>query len=174
MHHIRQNICRVYNQRMEICDLYDETGKRTGKTAPRGTKLAAGEYYLVVQVWIRNESGEYLVQRRALHLAVAPGVWATTAGAVQAGEESISGAIRETMEELGIALTPEQLRLFERLNMKTQLEDVWIATISQDSTDHLALGSEVAAWKWATKHQLQQSINAGDFFAYSYFDALPD
>lgn len=38
----------------DICDVFDEVGERTGQTATRGTQLQPGEYYLVVQVWLRN------------------------------------------------------------------------------------------------------------------------
>lgn len=158
---------------MEICDVYDESGARTGKRATRGTPLPSGDYYLVVQVWIRNEAGEYLIQQRAAHLASSPGIWATTAGYVVANEDSIDGAIREVVEELGISLTPAQLRRFDRLKMPTRFEDIWMADVLRDALP-LLIGPEVADCKWASKHEIRQMISRGDFFAYSYFDQLPE
>lgn len=159
---------------MEWCDVFDDSGTRTGRTAARGTELRQGEYYLVVQVWIRNERGEYLIQQRAPHLDSGPGIWATTAGYVLAGEESMAGAIREVREELGIQLLPASLRRFERLNMENRIEDIWLAEVPNDSINTPILGSEVTNWKWATKSEIRQMIRCGEFFAYSYFETLPE
>ena len=59
---------------MEICDVVDEFGTRTGRVVTRGTELALSEFYLVVHVWIRDENSNYLIQQRALHLASDPGI----------------------------------------------------------------------------------------------------
>ncbi len=158
---------------MEICDVFDESGTHTGRTAVRGTELRQGEYYLVVQVWMRDEMGEYLVQQRALNHISAPGIWATTAGYVLAGEESISGAVREVEEELGLRLSTDDMRRLMRLRMENRIEDVWLAAVTKASTAPV-IGPEVADWKWASKAELQQMIRSGEFFAYSYFDELPE
>jgi isopentenyldiphosphate isomerase len=127
-----------------------------------------------VHVWIRNELGEYLIQQRALHLPKYPGIWATTAGYVIAGESSIHGAIRETQEELGLHLQPGQCRLFNQLKMKIQLEDIWLADVSRALVGVPQIGPEVAGWQWASKPQISQMIRESEFFAYSYFDSLPE
>lgn len=158
---------------MELLDIRNEAGDLTGRVAARGTPLLPGEYHLAVHVWIRNEIGEYLVQRRALHLLSGPGIWATTVGYVLAGEDSISGAIRETNEELGIQLLPASLKWFSRLVMDHRIEDHWLAEVSKQSIGEPAPGPEVIDWQWASKSQLQQMINRGEFFAYRYFETLP-
>lgn len=159
---------------METCDVLDESGTRTGRTVVRGTELPQGEYYLAVQVWIRDEAGEYLVQRRALHLASGPGVWATTAGYVLAGEDSISGAIREANEELGVRLPSARLTRFGRLRTENRFEDLWLAEVPRSSVRTPTPGPEVADWKWASKRELGRLMSRGDFFAYNYFEALPE
>ncbi|MCL4875026.1 MAG: NUDIX domain-containing protein [Anaerolineae bacterium] len=159
---------------MDICDVFDASGARTGRTVLRGTKLRQGDYYLVVQVWIRNKSAEYLIQKRAPHLTSGAGLWATTAGYTLAGEESISGAIREVNEELGIQLSPLQCRKFDRILTDNLMQDIWLAEVSRDAIGEPVLGSEVSDWKWAPKKELDQMIRHGEFFAYSYFDRLPE
>jgi 8-oxo-dGTP diphosphatase len=157
---------------MEMCDVLDAGGAVTGKIVARGTVLPAGEYYLAVQVWIRNEAGHYLIQQRAPHMS-SPGMWATTAGYVVAGEASMAGAVREVAEELGLRLLPDHFSHFDRLTMKTQIEDVWIAQVATGALGTPTLGSEVSAWKWASKSEIYQMISRGEFFPYSYFDQLP-
>ncbi len=158
---------------MELCDLYTSTGAPTGRTVPRGTALAPGEYYLVVHVWIRDETGAYLIQRRALDLAADPGVWAITAGYAQTGQDSLTTARRETREELGLALAPAQLRRWQRLPREDRLQDLWLAQVTRAALGPPALGPEVIDYAWATQPALRQRRSQGTFFPYSYFDQLP-
>lgn len=159
---------------IEQCDILDEFGARTGRAVQRGTKLAPGEFILVVHVWIRDESGRYLVQQRALDLKDDPGIWATTAGHVQAGEDSLTGAIREAGEELGLQLSAVQFRRLDRLKMKNRIEDLWLAEVSRHSLGAPTLGPEVADWKWVSKAELEHLAHQGNFFAYSYLSDLPE
>ncbi len=159
---------------MELCDLVNESGVPSGRTVARGSRLMPGEYYLVVHVWIKDEAGDYLVQQRAHDRATDPGVWAVTAGYVQAGEGSLAAALRETSEELGLELLPGQLRRLDRHAMDDRLEDIWLATVSKDSLGSPKLGPEVADWKWASKATLSELVRRGEFFGYSYFGHLPD
>ena len=159
---------------MELCDLVDESGAPTGRTVARGSPLTPREFYLVVHVWIKDEAGDYLVQQRAFDRPTNPGVWAVTAGYVQAGEDSLTAALRETREELGLALSPDHLRRLERHVLEDRVEDIWLATVSKDSLAPPKPGPEVADWKWASKARLNELVNQGEFFGYSYFDRLPE
>jgi 8-oxo-dGTP pyrophosphatase MutT (NUDIX family) len=159
---------------MDLCPILDAAGTATGRTVTRGTPLGWGEYHLVVHVWVRNELGEYLIQQRAHDLASDPGAWATTAGYVLAGEESLAAALRETREELGLALPAGKLRRLERLTTDDRLEDLWLAEVDGQALGVPAAGPEVAGWKWVSKRGLRRLIGQGGFFAYSYFERLPE
>lgn len=128
---------------------------------------------LVVHVWIRDEAGDYLVQQRAHDRPVDPGVWAVTAGYVQAGEDSRSAALRETREELGLSLLPAQLQRLTQHALNDRFEDIWLATVTRAALGQPQPGPEVADWQWASKAMLGKLIEQGDFFGYSYFDGLP-
>lgn len=57
----------------------------------------------VVHVLIFNLKGELLLQKRSMNKDVAPGKWDTSVGGhLNPGEDPLSGALRETKEELGI------------------------------------------------------------------------
>jgi 8-oxo-dGTP diphosphatase len=159
---------------VELCDVVDESGAPTGRTVARGTRLMPGEYYLVVHVWIKDAIGDYLVQQRAHDRATDPGIWAVTAGYVQAGEDSLVAAIRETSEELGLELSPDQFRRLKRHAMDDRVEDIWLAIVSRASLVTPKLGPEVADWKWVSKARLSELVSRGEFYGYSYFDRLPD
>ena len=158
---------------MELCDLVDEHGAPTGRTVARGTLLAPGEYYLVVHVWIRDVAGDYLVQQRAHDRPTDPGVWAVTAGYVQAGEDNLSAVLREAREELGLSLLPAQLQRLQQHALEDRFEDIWLATVTRAALGPPQPGPEVADWKWASKASLSELVSRGEFFGYSYFAILP-
>jgi len=113
-----------------------------------------------------------VIQQRALHLASDPGIWAVTVGYVLTGEGSISSAIREVEEELGIQLLSSHLKRFDRHAMENRVEDIWLADISRNWIGTPILGLEVADWKWVSKAELEQMVSRNDFFSYSYFDDI--
>ena len=65
--------------------------------------MATGDYHLVIHVWKHNGRGEWLINPRDLNRSTSiDGKWETTGGAAVAGDDSLSTALRETKEELGI------------------------------------------------------------------------
>lgn len=49
---------------VEIWDLYDAQGEKTGKTMIRGEAIPVGFYHIGVHIWPMNDKGELLIQRR--------------------------------------------------------------------------------------------------------------
>ena len=50
---------------MEYLDLYDENAKKTGKVIVRGTPIRQGEYSMSVHLYIYNQNGDFLLQKRS-------------------------------------------------------------------------------------------------------------
>ena len=86
---------------MEWNDIYDKDRNLTGRTHRRGSKWGAGEYGLVVCVWVHDGNGNLLLTRRAPQKSF-PGTWENPGGAAQAGESSLQAIRRELFEETGI------------------------------------------------------------------------
>ena len=90
---------------MEIWDLYDEEGNKTGETweRSRADKIPAGRYHIVCDVLIRHTDGEYLLTLRDPRKEIYPGCWeASAGGSALAGETPEEGARREMLEETGL------------------------------------------------------------------------
>ena len=94
---------------METFDLYNKHGQKLNKTMQRGTKNNPGEYHKVVHIWFKNSNNEYLVQQRNKLTDKVPFQWAPTAGSVITNESVITGAIRETKEEIGLDILESDL-----------------------------------------------------------------
>ncbi|UGQ13322.1 NUDIX domain-containing protein [Yinghuangia sp. ASG 101] len=72
---------------------------------------ADGRFLTAVDVHVLLiDGGRVLMLRRGPGSAYAPGLWTLPSGHLEAGEDVVAAAIRETREETGIALTPELLR----------------------------------------------------------------
>lgn len=110
---------------MELWDVLDAEGNKTGRTMVRGERCKAGEYHLAVHIYIINSKGEFLIQKRSEQKKLYPGMWDVTGGAVVAGEDSLTSAFREVEEELGISLPPEKFFPITRLYRSDYFIDVW-------------------------------------------------
>lgn len=151
---------------MELWDVHDRHGSRQGRTVRRGTKLKPGEYHLVSHVWIVDGEGRFLIQRRAEHLPLLPGAWATTGGSALAGEDGISAALRELKEELGIVVDAASLQLLGRVERTDSLIDVWLLRANHDPSCLQLQSEEVSAAQCVTADALREMIRNGQFHDY--------
>jgi 8-oxo-dGTP pyrophosphatase MutT (NUDIX family) len=110
---------------MEYWDLYDRNGNSLHKTQVRGP-TNKNEYHIVVHIWIKNDDKIILTKRDPNKPW--PNKWECTGGSVVVGEDSISGAIREVKEEIGININ--NIKLIERIirDENPDFLDVYLCT----------------------------------------------
>lgn len=137
----------------ELWDLYDEARKPLNKTHVRGIPLSKGEYHIVVDIWTINSDGEILIDKRHPNKKFG-GFWECTSGSVIVGEDSITGALRELEEELGIKATSEELILIQSIQSNDSFVDTYV--INKDiSIESLVLQEEeVIEAKFVTLNEL--------------------
>lgn len=157
---------------METWDILDSNGAVTGQTIVRGKPLAPGQYHLVVHIWLQDSDGNYLIQKRPDNLAWMPGIWGTTGGSVIAGEDSLTAAIRETREEMGVTLAETDLVLFKRLQRTNDFTDIWIARVDKSAIHSFSKNSEVDYVKWVSRAELRTMADNGLFVKYDYLEKL--
>ena len=105
---------------MEYLEIVDEENNLTGKTEERDIVHAKGLWHREIAVWIMNEKGEVLLQKRSPNKKQGANNWSTScAGHIDIGEEPIKSAIREIREELGIPVKEDDLKhLFTAKNKR--------------------------------------------------------
>lgn len=162
----------------EIWDVLDASGEKTGETWQRGIPMPEGLYHRVVHIWLQNEAGDYLVQKRADHLSWLPGLWATTGGSIVSGEDSLTGAIRELEEEMGLSVPPQSLVLLKRF-VKSDYSpdttfDLWYAGIDAKAVARCQAGLEVSQVAFKSREEILAMVKAGQFVDYGYFEFLPE
>jgi 8-oxo-dGTP pyrophosphatase MutT (NUDIX family) len=153
---------------MEIWDILDERGEKTGRTIMRGEPMGPGEYYLAVHIWIRNPKGEYLIQKRSEEKPLWPGMWAATGGAAVSGETSLEAALREVKEELGFEPDAGRMSFFGRVKRKDWFTDIWLLEQDIDLKDITMQREEVAAVMWAAKVRIIKMVREKEFVEFSY------
>ena len=158
----------------EVWDIYDRNRALTGRTILRGDPMTEDEYHLVVSVWIRNSMGEWLLSRRAQNKSH-PLKWEPVGGSVLAGEASLSGALREVQEELGIALEKETGRLYASFRRdKVCWEnpgflDIWYFEIDIAIDKIVLQEEETCGARWASEKEILRMIESGEFVPTSEF-----
>ncbi len=159
---------------MELWDILDEQGNKTGGTIIRGEQLQDGEYHLVVHIWILNDKGEFLIQKRADHLKLMPGLWAATGGSVVSGEDGRTAAIREAKEELGIDVDTANMTRLRTIKRNNNFAEVWLVKQNVSMEDIVLQVEEVSDAKWVGKEELENMIKAGVLNNYGeeYFKEL--
>jgi len=156
---------------MELWDIYDKNREKTGRTHERGIPVKEGDYHLVVHVWIVNDSGEFLIQKRQPWKEGWPNMWdGSAAGSAIVGDSSKDAAIRETKEELGIDLEINKGEILFTVKFCSGFEDIWLVRQNVNIVDLKLQYEEVADVKWASQQQINQMISNGEFIAFKYID----
>lgn len=160
----------------ELWDLYDQSGRKTGRLHERGTPIPEGYFHKIIHVWIKNGEGRYLMSQRH-PLKSFPMMWECTGGSVLAGEDSLTGALREVREELGVVLDREDGELFkaERQDRHQVFYNVYLFHYEQKEPFHLQK-EEVVDARWMKPDEIRQLAHAGELMPmlYYYEDVFSD
>lgn len=153
---------------MELWDLYNERRELAGRDHIRGEEIPQGFYHLVVHIWIRNSKGEYLISQRSADRPTFPLMWECVGGSVTKGEDSLTGALRETMEEIGVTLSPDEGKMVCSVIGRvvngvrfTDILDVWLFRYDGPVSLEQATTKEVAQTVWMTKDQIKELFDTG-------------
>jgi len=158
----------------ELWDVLDAQGRPTGRVINRGQRLADGEYHRVVHIWIADETGRFLIQKRSPSVEWMPGMWAGTGGSVVCGERSLDAAMRELHEELGLSAAADDFRLIGTTITDNSIVDVWSVDGRTLLPAREPTCDEVSETAWADAGTISGMVKAGTFVDYgaAYFTLL--
>ena len=147
----------------------------------RGRKIAQGDYHLVVYVWKHNGRDKWLINKRAESRGTShDGKWETTSGAAIAGEDSLTAALREAKEELGLELDPNKGTMFNCFTHHIDdghrdYVEVWVFEHDCLLEDVCFQESETSEAMWATADKIREMMATDEFLSewfYPYFDEM--
>jgi len=162
----------------EMWDVLDENGNRTGRLCERGP-MNQGEYHLIVHVWVMNSKNEFLISKRTSDKQPYPNMWECTGGSAVAGDDSITTALKEVQEELGIVLEPKNGQLFKRYtrtfeNGSGDFNDIWIFRQEVDLSCVTFQANETCDAMFADKAKIEHMISDSIFLGRDVFPYLDE
>lgn len=149
---------------MELWDLYTRERHPTGELHIRGDQLPPDRYHLVVHVWIRNSKGKWCISQRSASRPTFPLKWESVGGSVTAGEDSLTGALREAKEEIGVDLDPTQGRLINSTVREhfQDIKDDWLFLYDGEINLANATTDEVSDIRWMTVEEIRSLYDTGE------------
>lgn len=166
-----QSWMNLQNSSDELWDVYDENRNLTGRLHRRGDPMEPGDYHLVVEAWMRNSAGEYLLTKRSPNKGF-PNMWESTGGSALAGEDSLTAVLREVKEETGLTLDPDRGQRVLSLHRGDNFKDIWLFRQDFDLADVVLQPGETTDKMYADQAAILQMRAEGRFVPLSYLEEL--
>ena len=157
---------------MEFFDLLDEAGNKTGNIKAREAVHQDGDWHRTVHVWIVNNNDEILLQKRSPNKDSYPNMWdISSAGHLALGDDSLSCAVREIKEELGLDISPSQLtfigtkkskRRYNSTFIDNEFNDIYLLRISFNIKNLCLQKEEVSEVRLVSINEFRTMIKAND------------
>ena len=162
---------------MELWDIYDINKNKTGRTMIRNDwTMAEGDYYLSVLGVIHRPDGRFLITRRAMDKAWAPGWWEIPGGGVKSGETSFEAVCREVLEETGVDVSKAEggyKFCYHRENKgQNYIVDIYRFEMDITEKDVRLQTDEDIDGKFATLEEIKAIAQEGKFLHYSSIKAV--
>ncbi len=143
----------------ELMDLYTKDGKPTGHTIQRGEGKDRW-FTMGTHVFIYDNKGRFLLQKRSQDKEFRPGQWEITMGHVLAGESPMECAMREVKEELGVQLPLEEfVKIYRWVEAEAHmLTDIFFVRADLEESTLTLQKEEVMGVQWVTKAEMLNLI----------------
>ncbi len=140
---------------------------------PRKLAHSQGMWHRTSQIWIVNDTQQVLCQRRSLLKDTNPGKWeAIFGGHLAPGQEYIDCAIIELREELGMAVTKENLDFLfiNKREKDREFQGIFRINWNGASSDLQLEKEEVEEVKWISIKDLLKTFKEkdGNWSAFAY------
>ena len=150
---------------MEIWDLYDRNGNKTGDTweRKRGSfnHIPQGKYHMVVDILIKHVDGTYLLTKRHPEKDVYPGFWeASAGGSAQTGEENLEAAKREMFEETGLKSDDFKLISHTFSDKSHSMFYSYLAIVDCDKDAVVLQEEETVDYKWVDEKGFLEYVDS--------------
>ena len=150
---------------MELWDLLDQNRNPLGITHPRGRQypMPPHTYHTVVTIFTVDAQNRILLTLRAPTKGMYPNYWEFTGGSGVTGEDSLTSAHRELLEETGIDCPCEELVLLGTLREPSAFMDCYLCRLDlagEDVAVTLQEG-ETVDFKWVTFCEMETMIHRG-------------
>ena len=147
---------------MELIDVYDENGNKTGKVVDRNTKdeiFEKGEHIGVSSIYIEDDNNEFLIQKTSIQKG---NIYSMTAGHINHNETPKEAIIREAKEELDIDISKEEIIDLGYIIVDFPVRFIFYLKKNINIDDITLKKDEVEEVSYKTLNEIKQIINEGN------------
>ncbi len=164
---------------MEYFDIVDENNNLTGKTEEREIVHSTGLWHREVAVWVINEKGELLLQKRSTKKKQAPNKWGICAGHIDAGETPENAIVREIEEEIGLKVTIDDLKKIyiskKSSRHNSRFQYTYVLKTNKKIEEYTIQYAELSELKYITLDELKKIVETQDEqYTYSKSEYMQD
>ena len=147
----------------ELFDLVDADNRVIGTVARAQAHGDPSLRHRAVHVMVYDRRGALLLQKRAAAKDIQPGKWDTSVGGhLAVGESYPSAAVRETREELGLAIGPDDLEPLHEYVGSSEVETEHVRSFRVRSEGPFtAPPEEIAELRFWTPEELRAALGSG-------------
>lgn len=147
---------------MELLDVYNNEGKTTGRIVERSNvkneKFNATEHIAVVQIYIENDKGEYLIEKSA---KIDGSRYLPVGGHISSGETHHDTIIRECMEEIGLDISNENIIYLGYILVDFPVRFFYYLKKNVDLNNLKLQESEVESVSYMTTTKIKELVEKG-------------
>lgn len=144
---------------MEIWDGYLMDGTLANRDLVRGEAIPKGLYHLVCEILVRHTDGDYLLMRRDPRKPNYGGYYeATAGGSALKGEDKLSCAKRELLEETGIG--SDDLQEIGRYTSHDTIYYNYLCITNWDKSAITLQEGETTSYKWISENDFIDFVNS--------------
>ena len=144
---------------MEIWDGYLKDGSLANKDLFRGECIPNGLYHMVSEILVRHIDGDYLIMQRDFNKPMYGGyLEATAGGSALKGEDKITCAKRELLEETGVVAN-----FFEEIGCYISQDTIFYSFLcitDCDKSSILLQEGETISYKWMNEKNFIAFVNS--------------
>ena len=148
-------------KQMELLDVYDSLGNKTGRIVERGKQdefFGEDEHIAVAIIYIENDKGEFLIQKTSKEKG---GHYSSTGGHINHGEDAFSTIVREVNEELGIDVSNDNIISLGHICVDFPVRFVFYLKKNLDLNDITLQKDEVESVSYMSVDEIRDILDKG-------------
>ena len=156
---------------MELLDVVDESGNYTGEVADRNEVHSKGLWHKEVAVWVFNENGDVLLQRRSSTKKMAPNKVSICEGHIISKSTPVETAKIELSEELGVdestdniiyLTTEKKQKQFAEFSINRIFNEVYYTIVNKLASEFVIQEEELSEVVWINYLDFKNRVLNGD------------
>lgn len=150
----------------EFLEVVDENGNPTGGVFERDTIHEKNLFHKHAGIFIFNNKGQTLLQKRSANKKNSPNKWHICAGHVGAYEDNITALLRELQEEMGIEVKPDEITPFftmvKRKELGSHITYYYYMFLDKAESEFKIQEEEVSEVKWVPFDKFKNMVINND------------